>query len=47
MADNPAGQRLELSVAKRAFSGSADNVTVQGLIIEKICSAPARWSYPA
>jgi parallel beta-helix repeat protein len=35
MADNPNGQKVELSVAQQAFSGHVDNVTVQNLIVEK------------
>ena len=35
MADNPSGQTVELSVNKYAFGGSANNVTVQNLIIQK------------
>jgi parallel beta-helix repeat protein len=35
MADNPSGQTVELSVKKYAFGGSANNVTVQNLIVEK------------
>ena len=34
-ADNPTGKTVELSVIAHAFGGSADNVTVRGLIIEK------------
>ena len=35
MADNPAGQTVELSVAQQAFSGYVNNVTVQNLLVEK------------
>jgi len=35
MADNPTGQKVELSVASQAFSGYVDGVTVQNLIVEK------------
>ena len=35
MADNPAGQTVELSVSQQAFSGYVNNVTVQNLIVEK------------
>ena len=35
MADNPTGQIVELSVTQQAFGGSANNVTVQNLIVEK------------
>jgi len=35
MADNPGGQTVELSVSQNAFKGNANNVTVQGLTIEK------------
>src|ERR1700730_4645861 len=35
MADNPAGQTVELSVAQQAISGYVNNVTVQNLIVEK------------
>ena len=35
MADNPAGQTVELSVAQFAFQGYVDNITVQNLIVEK------------
>jgi parallel beta-helix repeat protein len=35
MVDNPTGQKVELSISHHAFSGNANNVTVQGLIIEK------------
>ena len=35
LADDPAGHRVETSVSRRAFYGSASNVTLRGLIIEK------------
>lgn len=35
MADDPRGRRVEASVISHAFSGSAANVTIQGLTIEK------------
>jgi parallel beta-helix repeat protein len=39
MADNPNGQTVELSVAQMAFSGYADNVTVQNLTVEKYAAS--------
>jgi parallel beta helix pectate lyase-like protein len=35
LADNPAGHRVEISLAQHAFSGLASNVTIRGLVIEK------------
>jgi parallel beta-helix repeat protein len=35
MADNPTGQKVELGVTQYAFYGSANNVTVKNLTIEK------------
>jgi parallel beta-helix repeat protein len=35
MADNPTGQVVELGVSRNAFGGSANNITIQGLTIEK------------
>jgi len=35
LADNPEGHKVELSQARHALSGSADNVTIHGLVIEK------------
>ena len=35
LADDPTGHTVELSLARHAFSGSAKNVTIRGLIIEK------------
>jgi len=35
MADNPAGQTVELSVTKQAFRGYVNNVKVQNLVVEK------------
>lgn len=35
MADNPAGHKMEISTARRAFGGSVNNVTIKNLIIEK------------
>ncbi len=34
-ADDPSGHIIETSVARSAFSGSASNVTISGLVIEK------------
>jgi parallel beta-helix repeat protein len=38
IADNPTGQKVELGVARQAFGGYANNVTVQNLIVEKYAS---------
>ena len=35
LADNPTGHTVEVTMTRFAFSGSASNVTIQGLIIEK------------
>jgi len=35
MADDPIGQTVELSVTRMAIGGAANNVTVQGLMVEK------------
>jgi len=35
LADNPSGHKIEISVTRHAFYGSASNVTIRGLIIEK------------
>jgi hypothetical protein len=35
LADNPSGRKIEISLTPRAFNGSASNVTIRGLIIEK------------
>lgn len=34
-ADDPAGRRVEASVTRHAFVGTADGVTIRGLVIEK------------
>ena len=39
--DNPTGKTVEISVTTHAFSGSATNVTIKGLTIEKY-AAPAQ-----
>jgi hypothetical protein len=36
--DDPAGRKIETSVAARAFGGTAANVTIRGLVIEKFAS---------
>jgi hypothetical protein len=33
--DDPAGQRVEIATARHAFGPSADDVVVEGLVIEK------------
>ena len=38
MADNPRGRLVEISVLRRAFRGTARNVIISGLIIEKYAS---------
>src|SRR3954447_14263310 len=38
LADNPSGHTVELGLARQAFSGGADNVTVQGLTVEKFAN---------
>ncbi|MGB0910961.1 MAG: right-handed parallel beta-helix repeat-containing protein, partial [Nitrospirales bacterium] len=38
MADDPSGRKVEASITPRAFQGSAPNVLIQGLIIEKYAS---------
>lgn len=35
LADNPEGHLVEISQARHAFSGPADNVTISGLVVEK------------
>jgi hypothetical protein len=35
LGDDPASHRVEISTAEHAFYGSADNVTIRGLVIEK------------
>lgn len=35
MKDDPTGKTVEIGVSRRAFGGSASNVTIKGLIIEK------------
>lgn len=35
LADDPTGRKVEISLARHAFSGAVKNVTIQGLIIEK------------
>lgn len=42
MADDPNGHRMETSVARTAFSGSATNVTIDGITVEKYAS-PAQY----
>ena len=42
MADNPAGRTVEVSVRRHAFAGSAENVTIRGLVIEKY-AVPAQY----
>jgi hypothetical protein len=39
LADNPSGHKIEISVTPHAFYGSASNVTIRGLIIEKYAAA--------
>ncbi len=41
-ADNPTGHTVETSTTRNAFSGSATNVTIQGLVIEKY-AIPAQF----
>ena len=41
-ADNPTGHTVETSTTRAAFSGSATNVTIQGLVIEKY-AIPAQF----
>ena len=43
LADNPAGHTVEAAVARHAFAGTAANVTVANLVIEKFAS-PAQLS---
>jgi parallel beta-helix repeat protein len=38
LADDPRGRRVETSVTSHAFGGSAANVTIQGLVIEKFAN---------
>ena len=43
LADNPSGRKVEYAVASRAFKGSqtsVENVTIEGLVIEKFASEP-------
>jgi len=42
LADDPTGKRVETSVTRHAFSGTARDVTIRGLIIEKYAS-PAQY----
>jgi parallel beta-helix repeat protein len=35
VADDPAGKKVEISVTRCAFSGSASNVAIQGFVVEK------------
>ena len=35
VADDPSGRRMEIGVTSQAFGGSASNVTLRGLIVEK------------
>ena len=35
LADDPSGHQVELGLARQAFAGRADNVTIQGLVVEK------------
>jgi hypothetical protein len=50
-ADDPAGKRLELSFARRAFAGPATGVTIRGLTVEKYAVPPQMGAigdqYPA
>jgi hypothetical protein len=39
LADNPSGRKIEISVTPHAFSGSASDVTIRGLTIEKYATA--------
>jgi hypothetical protein len=41
LADDPAGKKIEIGFARRAFAGGAVNVTIQGLVVEKY-STPAQ-----
>lgn len=38
LADNPTGKKVEISARPHAFKGSANHVTIRGLIIEKFAS---------
>ncbi|MGI9621867.1 MAG: right-handed parallel beta-helix repeat-containing protein [Acidimicrobiales bacterium] len=40
MADDPAGHTIEISIAEYAFSGTATDVTIRGLIIDKYANGP-------
>jgi hypothetical protein len=40
MADDPSGKRVETSVSLYAFKGTASNVTIRGLVIEKYAQPP-------
>lgn len=35
MKDDPTGKKVEIGTARRAFGGSADNVTIKNIVIEK------------
>jgi hypothetical protein len=39
VADDPTGHKVEIGATRRAFSGSANGVTIRGLIIEKYAQA--------
>jgi hypothetical protein len=38
LADNPSGHTVELGLARQAFTGGADSVTIQGLTVEKFAN---------
>ena len=38
VADNPSGHRVELALARQAFTGGADGVRIEGLVIEKFAN---------
>jgi parallel beta-helix repeat protein len=42
LADDPKGRKVEAAVTRHAFSGTASNVTIEGLIIEKYAN-PAQY----
>lgn len=51
LGDDPAGHRVEIGTARVAFSPSADNVTIRGLVVEKYAIPPQMGAigdqYPA
>src|SRR3954452_10252689 len=38
LADDPAGHTVELGVTRQAFTGGADSVTIEGLVVEKFAN---------